>query len=470
MEVVFKHMRELKSKSYRSNSELSPASIVILKVFALLETESVSYCLTHGYHGLPQSWGSDIDILVDRSVTREVLSGILTSHESQIGATVTCLDGPRIVLTCKTSSGMPKLIVLDFFYDLWIGRYLHFAGDSLLAGRRQLRGFWVPSAAAAFEIELAKGLKKNRCGPDLAFRLTELFAAGSHEIETNMKLRWPRGMASRIISAVQIGKWDSIAEQSTQMWRRMAISLAVNAPKKTMLAFVHVNRERIFRVMRPRGKHIVLLGPDGAGKSSTIEALIEITMPLFARAEVRGFAPSLRQLLRRSSGNTSVPHGLPARSLPASMIRTLYWSVYAISSHVSLRWAKTRSVLVLNDRHFIDILVDPVRYRYLGWSWPLKLVSLLTPKPDLLILLGGAPEIIQSRKRELTVAETARQCQAYAKLVNPLKYTLTIDAAMPFEQVVGEAVAAVIDTFKCQQDSIKSGCQSPYLSEDGQST
>lgn len=455
MEVVFKHMGELKSKSNRSNSELSPASIVILKVFALLETESVSYCLTHGYHGLPQSWGSDIDILVDRSVTREVLLEILTSHESQIGATVTCLGGPRIVLACKTSLGMPQLIVLDFFYDLWIGRYLHFAGDSLLAGRRQLRGFWVPSAAAAFEIELAKGLSKNRCGPDLALRLTELFAASSHEIETNMKLRWPRGMASRIISAVQTGKWDSIAEQSTQMWRRMAISLAMNAPKKTILAFVHVNRERVCRVVRPSGKHIVLLGPDGAGKSSTIEALVEIMMPLFARAEVKGFAPSLRQLLRRPNGNTSVPHGLPARSIPASMLRTMYWLVYAILSHVSLRWTKSRSVLVLNDRHFIDILIDPVRYRYSGPSWPLKLVSWLTPKPDLLILLGGNPEIIQSRKRELTVAETARQCKAYENLVIPLKYTITIDAGKPFEQVVDEAVVAAINMLKRQQSTIQ---------------
>jgi thymidylate kinase len=437
---------EPKTKSPISDGEPSAASIVVQKVFSLLEAESVNYCLTHGYHDLPQSWGSDIDMLIDRSITMETLLGILTRHEAHIGAKVVCRDGQRIVLASKAASGMPQLIVLDFFYDLWIGRCLLFAGEHLLESRRSLRGFWVPSAAAAFEIELVKGISKNQCGPDVTSRLTELFAANSREIQATVQLRWPPDMASRIFSAAETGKWNNIATESTQLWRQMAVTLTRNTPKKTLLGFIHANLGRIGRVMRPRGRHIVLLGPDGAGKSSTIEALVQVLNPLFARSEVRGFAPSLRQLLRRPHGSTSAPHGLPPRSVAASMLRTTYWLCHAIFSHVSVRWAKTRSVLVLNDRHFIDILVDPVRYRYSGPLWPLKLVSRLTPKPDLLILLSGAPEIIQARKQELTVAETARLCRAYEKLVDPLRYGRTIDAGTPFDQVVGGVVAAVITT------------------------
>ena len=448
MEVVLKQQRAFKAVSPVNECEFSAASNVVQKVFSLLEVQSVSYCLTHGYHGLPHSWGSDIDILVERSITPETLSGILTRHETQIGATVVCRDGLRFVLACKTSLGKHQFIVLDFFYDLWIGQLLLFAGEHLLAGRRRFRDFWVPSAAAAFEIDLAKGLSKNQFRPDLTFRLTELFKANSHDIQANIQRRWPHGVASRIIPAAETGTWDRVAAESTRLWKRLVFSFAKNAPKQTVLAFVRNNRDRIGRVVRPRGRHIVLLGPDGAGKSSTIEALVESLTPLFARTEVRGFAPSLRQLLHRPSGSTSAPHGLPPRSVSASMFRTMYWLAYAVASHVSLRWARTHSVLVLNDRHFIDILVDPVRYRYSGPSWPLKLVARLTPRPDLLILLSGTPEIIQARKQELTVAETARLCRAYANLVDPLKYGRTIDAGMPLDQMVGEVVAAAIDTLR----------------------
>lgn len=448
MEIALKQLKAVKAIRSVDECGLSAASIVVQNVFSLLEAQTVGYCLTHGYQGLPRSWGSDIDILVDRSVTPETLYNILKRHEAQMGATVVCRDGLRIVLCCKTSQSMPQLIVLDFFYDLWIGRCLFLAGDSLLAGRRKLRGFWVPSAAAAFGIDLAKGLSKNHCGPDLALRLTDLFVASSHDIQVNLQKRWPQSVANQIITAAETGKWDRVWAEPRCLWRQVAFFLVKNAPQQTMLAFIRGIRDRITRVVHPRGRHIVLLGPDGAGKSSTIEAMVESLTPLFSRIEVKGFAPSLRQLLGRAGGNTSAPHGLPPRSVPASMCRTVYWLGYAVASHVSLRWARTRSVLVLNDRHFVDILVDPVRYRFSGPSWPLKLVWRLTPRPDLVILLNGAPEIIQARKRELSVAETARLCQAYANLVDPLTYCCTIDSGMPRDQVVGEVVAAAIETLK----------------------
>lgn len=448
MEIALKQLKAVEAISSVNECGLSPASVAVQNVFSLLEAQTVRYCLTHGYQGLPRSWGSDIDILVDRSVTPEALYTILKRHEAQLGATVVYRDGMRLVLCCKTPQSMPQLIVLDFFHDLWIGRCLFFKGESLLAGRRKLRGFWVPSAAAAFEIDLAKGLSKKNCGPDLAFRLADLFVASSQDIQANLQKRWPQGVASQIITAAETGKWDRVWAEPRRLWRQVAFLRAKNTPQQTMLAFIHGIRDRIARVVHPRGRHIVLLGPDGAGKSSTIEAMVESLTPLFSRIEVKGFAPSLRQLLGRAGGNTSAPHGLPPRSVPASMLRTVYWLVYALASHVSLRWNRIRSDLVLNDRHFIDILVDPVRYRYSGPSWPLKLVWHLTPRPDLLILLSGEPEVIQARKRELSVAETTRLCQAYEDLVGPLAYGCTIDSGMPRDQMVEKVLAAAIETLK----------------------
>ena len=201
---------------------------------------------------------------------------------------------------------------------------------------------------------------------------------------------------------------------------------------------------RLRRLINPPGFHVVLLGPDGAGTSSTIAALEAVMAPLFARTDVKGFAPTLRQLLGKRQGNTSTPHALKPRSLPASLLRAAWWTTFALISHVSLRWDKARSTLILNDRHFIDILVDPVRYRYGRPRWLLRIIARLMPRADAVILLHGPAEILQARKKELTVEETARQCRDYLALVSALPRSHVIDAAQPFEAVVAAAARIVL--------------------------
>ena len=128
-----------------------------------------------------------------------------------------------------------------------------------------------------------------------------------------------------------------------------------------------------------------------------------------------------------------------------SLIRAAYWTLHGTLGYASMYWAKARSTLVLNDRHFVDILVDPVRYRYGGPRGLLTFIWRLMPKPDLIILLYGPAEVLQARKRELTVEETARQCRDYLALVKPLRNSHIVDATKPFSQVVQTVTGIVLD-------------------------
>ena len=141
----------------------------------------------------------------------------------------------------------------------------------------------------------------------------------------------------------------------------------------------------------------------------------------FAHVHTLGFAPPIYKLWRKAPVNTDTPHALAPRSYGVSVLRAFFWMAYNLSGYVSLRWAKARSTLVLNDRHFVDILVDPVRYRYGGPRWLLKFIWRLMPKPDAIILLNAPPEVLQARKQELTLDETRRQCREYLALVRQQK-------------------------------------------------
>ncbi len=68
--------------------------------------------------------------------------------------------------------------------------------------------------------------------------------------------------------------------------------------------------------------------------------------------------------------------------------------------------------LVLFDRYAYDMVLDPRRFRMnisgrvAGWF------AELVPEPDVIICLYGSPEVIASRKCELSVEETRRQVDA----------------------------------------------------------
>jgi thymidylate kinase len=198
------------------------------------------------------------------------------------------------------------------------------------------------------------------------------------------------------------------------------------------------------RIRRPDGLNVVLLGPDGAGKSSVIDAVGPRLAPVFSRWECWGFAPALHRLVR-PQGVTNHPHELPPRSLLVSVLRAAYWLAYNTIGYASLYWALARSTLVVHDRHFMDIFVDQKRYRYGGPMWLLRLIWRVMAKPDLIILLDAPPEVLQSRKQEVPFQETARQRAAYLALMRTVRNHYIVDAGQPFETVLGAANQIILD-------------------------
>ncbi len=104
-----------------------------------------------------------------------------------------------------------------------------------------------------------------------------------------------------------------------------------------------------------------------------------------------------------------------------------------------------RSTFVVFDRYYHDLLVDPLRYRYGGPMWLARWVGKLIPEPDLWILLDAPAEVLQSRKREVPMNETARQREAYLRLVQGMDNGVVVDASQPLDDVVREVNMRILD-------------------------
>jgi len=110
----------------------------------------------------------------------------------------------------------------------------------------------------------------------------------------------------------------------------------------------------------------------------------------------------------------------------------------------SLVHLRAKGFLLAFDRHYMDLLVDPRRYRYGAPLWVARLVGALIPKPDLFILLDLPAEEARSRKREVPLNEARRLRQRYLDLTQSLPNAHVVNAARPLDEVVAEVEEIIL--------------------------
>jgi len=200
-------------------------------------------------------------------------------------------------------------------------------------------------------------------------------------------------------------------------------------------------------VRHRRGIVVAFLGADGSGKSTVITALQAELAPTFSHIQYIHLRPTVRAA-RAPGPPATDPHGQAPRSYLGSIAKMIYLLfAYIAGWRVNVRPHLRRSGLVIFDRYFHDTLVDPVRYRYAGPMWLVRLVGKLIPKPDLWILLDAEPDILQSRKQEVSPQETARQRNAYLALAQELSGFHTVDASRSPGEVVTDAKAIILNNW-----------------------
>lgn len=186
---------------------------------------------------------------------------------------------------------------------------------------------------------------------------------------------------------------------------------------------------------------IVILGPDGAGKSSVIQGLKRNLSQGGHAVKVRHLKPQGISPQRGEPGAiVTDPHGKPPRSALTSLVKILVWLIEEWWAHL---FQDKNGRLLICDRYYHDLLVDPMRYRYGGPLWMAWLVGWLMPQPRLWVLLDAPVEVLQARKQEVTRQESARQRQAYLAFVRQQPRHAIVDASQPLDKVIADVEQAV---------------------------
>lgn len=418
------------------------------------ESAGMPYCLLAGYDGFPQHIPSDIDFMVAPHSNAQLPALISSIAEASGANLVQHLQHETTAsyfVLAKLKDTNITYLHPDSSSDYHRSGKRWLLAETLLENRRRHpHGFWIPSAADAFSYYLIKKLDKGNLNATQASELAKRYHEDSKACRERLYKLLPDNDAALLETALigaqtfEDSEWRKVKENISRIKEDMHQYAPTISWRERRLGWLAEAKRIWLRMRKPTGLRIVFLGPDGSGKSTVISAVMQQLSQSFRNVEYRHLRPGR---LPKQSNSTPVtdPHAKPVRNKIGSHIKLLYfWSQYLAGNLLWLYPRYVRSTLVIFDRYFHDLLADPLRYRF-GGSLNLarKLGRTLT-QPDLVFILDAPAEVLQSRKQEVTLAESARQREAYQSLVKEFNNAHIINTNQPVEQVINDVLSQVL--------------------------
>jgi thymidylate kinase len=208
----------------------------------------------------------------------------------------------------------------------------------------------------------------------------------------------------------------------------------------------------IARVFHPVGLHLVVLGPDGVGKSTVLRGIRERLDGLFVDTHEHHWRPSVlpdigvaTKQRAATSGPVSEPHAKPPHAWPLALARlAYYWLDYWLGWPTRILRRRAQKHLVLFDRYADDMALDPRRYRFGLPRWLLRLAAATTPRPNNTFVLLADAATLAARKGEVSGEEAEALVARYTVFAKGSRRRIAVDNSRPLPEVLDEIEGVVV--------------------------
>lgn len=394
----------------------------IKKVLDAATAAGIRYAVLHAADDLSVAARSDLDIVLDQRPDHEFATIVSSIGETTGYKLLHCMHyelefGFYFILRNQENG---TFVHLDCLYDPQGLNSYFLSSSDFLENRTQYGSvFTADPTYSALYLLLKRSVKSLRSDNQL-LEMQEAVAAHAEFIGKEILRLTGKDMTKRLGRLLEAPDLPSAQKHLGDIRRSFQSNSWHRSTRRFVTrAYLEVKR-RLHRLMYPQGLFVVVVGPDGCGKSTVVD---RITMQF-----ERGFRKSWRfhwrpGLLPRPIGAESRNPASEVGSAPARQSRYRGWRswirlVYYLCDFIIGYWAvvhlrKAKTTLVLGERYFADVVVNPARYGFSQSVSSLKVVSKLVPKPDITILLSNDPAVIHSRKAELDESEIANQLTAF---------------------------------------------------------
>lgn len=413
-------------------------------LMALLQTLTpYGVCILHGYKDFPSHISSDIDALV----TPQALQKINTAGANKQISLVQHLqhESTAHYYVFSAWDGLkPVFIRLDVSTDFRVDGRVFFSSEDFFQRSVEFKPYIkVPPADLEFGYYLIKKVIKASLESSHTQQLSQLWQQNPEGCRQQIERFFGPQSAQRLVDAAQSGDWSLIEAQLDTLRKELMHNTARTNPRSVAQYWIADIRRRIRRVLNPTGLVVAILGSDGSGKSTVIDRIQQDIAPVFRRLQRYHLRPGVKAGRTSSVPN---PHDVTPRNPWMSVLKLIFWWVEYWLGFMFKVWPQAiQSTLVIFDRYYFDLLVDPLRYRFSEPKGFARLVAKLIPQPQLVIFLDAPAEVIHSRKQELGLEELERQRQAYRALVQAMPNGYIVDASRPSDQVAHNVEKILLD-------------------------
>lgn len=414
-------------------------------------TAGIDYCILRNYENLPHDMGNDLDVLIDPRALSSAESIAIKAITGAGGIVHNRAEFSPVSLFFHDAETKTQLH-LDLFRNLtWRGADI-LPVKEVLENKRVYNGFPVPGVFHEGVLNLLTrllygGYIKDKYKPQVAGIFND------HQAECTSLLEAVLGkkLGGNVFRQVLCGEWDHIEKSIGTVRTNLQVGCILRNPLRYLSVLFLDFIRLLLRWIKLPGVSIVLVGPDGCGKTSVGVELQKRLAGTFYEEYVQHlhWKPRLLKGMADAAKPFGTPctdpHGKPGRN---PIMNSLYFLAHSLEIPpawlLRVRPRLFRNMLVMIDRYYYDFMVDSKRYRMNvseKWAW---FMYRFMPKPDLVFCLTAPTEVIQARKREVSPEETERQCRAYEKVAGRLPYGHVVDTNRPLDQVVDEVEAIVL--------------------------
>ncbi len=430
----------------------SPEAPFLIELFHRLGREKIDYCVLRNHSTLPTSHGgSDIDILFSPACFQKANKIIFHTTRDY---------GARCISEIRAHKVISRSFCGRYNNKWWGVRFDTFAyagtnGCDILPvshvlGRTILyRGIRVANPADAAVIALIKEIiGAARTRKDYRQLAVTAFAAEKRLFTVALQsYLGPKVFKRILLPLLQNQKFNLRAASSA-----LKSGYLRTKPVSTLTVRFIDHWHRFRRVFNRPGSFAAVLGADGSGKSTIIEAFqppLENALhrPVDYRHMRPNLMPSIASLFGRpvSDGPVTEPHASTPSGFLGSILRLFYYNLDYTFGYWIAVWPLMvkKPCLFIFDRYFHDYYIDPRRGRISLPKWLIKLYGIFIPAPDVILCLGADAEVMYARKPELPVEEVKRQVKDLRAFCKSNKRAVWIDTGCSIEESVDKALEAI---------------------------
>ena len=381
---------------------MTTAPELLAELFRHLNT-NCEYAVLRNFEGLPEKNNSrDIDIIIERKTYNKQKNALIALLEKHSWKIITYLNSDRVVTWvcgCIDKESNVEIVQLDFFFNTSLFGVRLINAKEFIANR-EFNGK-IYHVNKDFEF-LDKYMYDRAVGVQYPDKYSHIKKAVADSKVVAEKLKKVFGVTG-------------IDECDKHSGKKMLLYASMRNPFATLGRFIKFEYYRIKNYICSRtGFSIGFTGPDGSGKTTVIDTILERIAPVFKSAhKYYHFRPTLFGNLgevAHSAGikkevdrNYSDPHRGGKTGKLNSFVRLCYYSLdYIIGYFVKVKSVTRITRVVVFDRYYTDIICDSRRSRiYLSPKFLYRWGKLFIPALDYNILLTASSETILARKREL---------------------------------------------------------------------